>query len=147
VDSRCVMYPGSAAPLFHFIGRQLEAAGREVVVASLGVPPGEATLVVAFGEACRLAAVVPNTPGVWLSPDFGDDTTSEALAASSGPGLVVGSFLDPGWDRAAAARLRQFEILQVPHVDRHFEAIGDPAATLHVYARIIERVSALVRRV
>ncbi len=146
MDSRCVMYPGSASPLFHFIGRQLEAAGREVVAAAIGVPPGEASLVVAFGEACRLAAAVPTTPGVWLSPDFGDDVTAEALAASSGPGLVIGSLLDPGWDRAAAARLRQFEILQLPHVDRHFEVIDDPAATLQLYARIIDRVAALVRR-
>jgi hypothetical protein len=147
VGSRCVMYPDGAVPLFHFMQRTVEAAGHTVSVASFEDPRLDAEIVVGFGRSCRLAAAVPGAAGVWLSPDFSDQATAEGLSSSSGPGLVIGSVDDPAWDRSAAARLRQFEILQIPHVDREFEVPGDPVASLRVFERILDRVSALSRRI
>lgn len=146
VGSSCVMYSDGAGPLFHFVGRMAEALGHAVREASPGESPEGAGIVVGFGAACRLAASVTGA-GVWLSPDFSDAATIEGLFAATGPGLVVGSIEDPGWDRAMAARLRQFEVLQLPRVDRQFEVADDPVATLQVYQRILERVGAVLRRV
>lgn len=147
MPGRCVMIPTdepAVAPLFHFISRMLGSAGHDVSVSDDDGALDGAVLAVGFGPACRSAA---SLPGVWLSPDFTDEATLLALGSSKGPGLVVGTFVDPGWDRAAAARVRQFEVLQLPHVDRFFEVPGDPVASLHVYERILERVAALVRKI
>ncbi|MDH4118994.1 MAG: hypothetical protein OEW30_16555, partial [Acidimicrobiia bacterium] len=65
---------------------------------------------------------------------------------ATGPGLVVGSLDDPGWDRAAAARLREFEVLTIPGVDQRLEAAGDPVRSLEVAARVLERARALFVR-
>lgn len=141
---RCVLIECEApevAPLFHFVARVVSAAGHEVVRSR--ELDGHAALAVGFGPSCRQAEFVR---GVWLSPDLTDAELVAALSRSAGPGLVVGASADPGWDSAAAARLRQFEVLQLAHVDRHFEVAGDPIATLGVYARILDRVGALVRK-
>jgi hypothetical protein len=140
---RCVLIECEVpemAPLFHFVGRAAEAAGHEVVPSA--VVDG-ATIAVGFGMSCRLA---DRLGGVWMSPDLTDPGTVAVLSRAAGPGLVIGASGDPGWDPAAAARLRQFEVLQLAHVDRHFEVAGDPIATLGVYARILDRVGALMRR-
>ena len=140
---RCVLIECEVpemAPLFHFVARAAEAAGHEVVSSS--VVEG-ATLAVGFGTSCHEAARIG---GVWLSPDLTDPDLVSVFSRAVGPGLVIGASGGTGWDSAAAARLRQFEVLQLAHVDRHFEVPGDPVATLGVYARILDRVGALMRK-
>ena len=145
---KCVVIPTEDAahlPLFHYVVGLIEVAGHEPVVAGVDAAVDGSALVVAFGRGCRRAADAPL--GAWLSPDFGDEDTAAALVGASGPGLIVGSLDDAGWDRAAAARLRQYEVLHLPRVNRFFEIPGDPIGSIDVMRQILDRLSAMIRRV
>ncbi|MDH5521877.1 MAG: hypothetical protein OEZ14_15245 [Acidimicrobiia bacterium] len=138
---RCLLIPDeSNLPLMYYLGRMAEASG---YVVELSLAPADATVVIGFGEACRFAVAAP---GVWIAPDFRRPEVAAAFAGATGPGLVVGSLDDPGWDRAAAARLREFEVLTIPGVDQRLEAAGDPVRSLEVAARVLERARALFVR-
>lgn len=145
--ARCVLIPteeAAASPLFHYARELFEERGHETAYAAIDGPLHEADFVLGFGRACRRAADVD--VGAWLSPDFTDDETSEALTNAKGPGLVVGSLQDPLWDRAAAARLRQFELLHLNHVDRTLEIPGDVVGSIEVMRQVLARLGDTVRR-
>jgi hypothetical protein len=135
----------ASLPLFHYTRRLIEVAGHESVIADVDDPLDDAALVMGFGPACRRAANV--RLGIWLSPDFRDAETAQALEASNGPGLVVGSLEEEGWDRAAAARLRQFEILHLTHVNRFLEVAGNPIGSVDVMRQMLGRTADIVRRI
>jgi hypothetical protein len=131
-------------PLFHYARELLLQGGHEVVIGEPDVPLHDAGFAMGFGRACRRAADVD--VGVWLSPDFSDPETATALTNAKGPGLVVGSLDDPGWDRAAAARLRQFELFHLNHVDRTLEIPGDVIGSIDAMRRVLDRTAATIGR-
>ena len=145
--ARCIVIPTEEAaslPLFHYTRRLIEAAGHDSVVAEVDADLDGADMVMAFGIGCRRAAGIGL--GIWLSPRFDDSETSQALTASKGPGLVVGSLEEDSWDRAAAARLRQFEILHLTRVNRFLEVEDDPIASVEVMRQMLGRAVDIVRR-
>ena len=145
--ARCVLIPTDVAadlPLFHYGSELLRQLGHDVTHGLPGGPLHDANFVLGFGLACRRAADVDL--GVWLSPDFTDVDTVQALTNAKGPGLVVGSLEDPRWDRASAARLRQFEIFQLARVDRTLEIPGDVIGSIDVMRRVLDRTAATARR-
>lgn len=146
--AKCVVIPtgeGVGIPLFHYTRMLMETAGHDVGSAEIDDPLDGARLVVAFGDACRRAADVGL--GVWLSPNFRDPSTATALRGAKGPGLIVGSLDDLGWDRATAARLRQYEILHLTRANRFFEIPGDPMGSIDVMRQVLGRMSDMISRV
>lgn len=146
--AQCAVIPTDEAaglPLFHYVRGLIAKAGHQSIVADVTGSLHDIGLVVAFGAGCKRAADVDL--GVWLSPDFADPDTADALVNAKGPGLIVGSLADAGWDRASAARLRQFEILHLARVDRYFELPGDPMGSIEVLTQILGRMSAMIGRV
>lgn len=135
---------GVDLPLFHYARGLLVQLGHQPEVASDDAALHDVKFVLGFGRACRRAADVDL--GVWLSPDFSDPETATALANAKGPGLVVGSLDDPGWDRAAAARLRQFELFHLNRVNRTLEVADDVIGSIDAMRRILDRTSATIRR-
>ncbi len=146
--TKCVVIPTEEAaglPLFHYVRALIAVAGYDCIVAEVDDSLHDVGFVVAFGSGCRRAADVDL--GVWLSPNFADPDTATALSNAKGPGLIVGSLSDEGWDRASAARLRQFEVLHLARVDRYFELPGDPMGSIDVMTQILGRLSAMIGRV
>jgi hypothetical protein len=152
--SRALLVPvpdyGPDAPLFWYMGQLLRSLGWTVDTAPFtdARTLESVSLVVAFGEGCELAveAAALEVAGVWLSPPLTEPSVAAALATNPAPTLVVGSLVDPTWDRMVAVRLRRAEVFQITGADRRLQVVDDPFRSIEIVERILERFAALVHR-
>jgi hypothetical protein len=137
---------GVDAPLFWYLRQMARAEGQTVVIGETPADLAGAELVVAMGETVgAVAAAASHTRAVWLAPWLTEPAVAEALTTAEAPSLVVGSLVDPTWDRQVAARLRRAEVLQLSTVDELLQSPASPEQSMEIVGKVVERARALVR--
>jgi hypothetical protein len=168
---RCaVILPGvayfSQAPLLWFAREAAQAAGWSVLELTERAPRDEepfawmrdragraldqatAATVAVVGKSLASAAAPLVTerglPAVWLTPLLNRPDVASALAAASGPALLVGSPADPTWGEGSVPSGP--EVLELDRLDHSLQVKGDPLASLEVLRRVTKRIGAFLGR-
>ena len=170
--ARCaVLLPGiryfSQAPLLWFAREAVQARGWSAVEVDERAPGDQepfewmrgqarraldaaagAELVVVVGKSLGSAAApLVEGPAVWLTPLLNRPEIVEALAAASGPTLLVGSPSDPSWGDGTVPGNPALEVLELPGLDHSLQVSGDPAASLDALRTVTDRLGAFLDRV
>jgi hypothetical protein len=171
-DRTALILPGAAyspdAPLLWYARSVLAAFGYAVVVLEPAPPPagdlagwvrarseavlaaaGAVSVVIGKDLSSLAAPLVAERalPAVWLTPLLRRSEVIAALAAPTAPCLVVGSRGDPEWDQAVSVRLTRAEVLQLADADRDLESPGNPARSVEILGRVVDRYVGFLRRI